>query len=907
MKKMQRTPIDRRLMKEYFLPVHTGTGPEGFCILPAGNRFFLAVFLLAMVFSPCLWTPVHAAEKAGGIPAAKAAELAGAITARLKSASDRLDDISQREDVRQLFVAGDKDALEAQAGTLAGEFEAAQKLRLLLPGQYAVDRESRPPLGYASLDLLRKAEQSTTSLSAEIHGFGGADAHIVLVRRVVDADQKLIGLLHLSLSPEPYIKLDGVESGYVELSQATDKGALVMNKVGDKGLRKDKPLKVDIEGTRWHINYWKSDSVTAAIKVPEVMTEHMEGLPLIPILLVVILLVLAAAGYRFYLRKRGGTGEDAVKTVEAGPEVVYGGAIKAIMEGKHPGLEKLIAEFPGLELFKSIKPLSKGMTGEDITRAQKTDAAPVPKPAPSPAAAAAAPAAAPVPKVPGKKTTTPPPVAAAPAPEAPARRAETTAPAATKVTPAKPATPGPAPTTAEVLPAIIFRAYDIRGIVGKTLTASGVYEIGRAVGSEADARGVTAIAVGRDGRASSPELCESLIRGLLATGRNVIDIGMVPTPMLYFATHHLETASGVMVTGSHNGPAYNGLKIMLGGETLYGEAIQALRKRVETGAMSSGQGNLETVDITADYLRRATEDIPVALGGAFKLVVDCGNGVAGMIAPQLYRALGHDVVELYCEVDGGFPNHHPDPSQPENLQALIARMQEVQADLGFAFDGDGDRLGVVDSSGNIIWPDRQLMLFARDVLSRNPGASIIYDVKCSRHMKSIIEESGGKPVMWKTGHSLIKSKMKELDAPLAGEMSGHIFFKERWFGFDDALYAGARMLEILARHKMKTAEVFAGLPGGVATPELRIMLPEKDHAAFMQNLRGKVDFKDAEISDIDGVRVDFRNGWGLIRPSNTTPCLIARFEADDRAGLEQIQATFRELIKTVAPNLKLPF
>jgi len=877
------------------------------------NMLVLAVFVLVMG-APPYSLPAHAADKASGTSNSKAAELAETIAAKLQTAATRLDEISKREDIRQLFVAGDKDALAAQAETLAGEFDAALKLRLLLPGKYDLDKESKPPLGYASLDLLHKAEKATTPLPAEIHGFGGTDAHIVLVRRVVDADQKLIGLLHLSLSPEPYIKLAVVERGYAELNQATDKGALVMNKAGEKGARKGEPLKADIRGTQWYIAYWKSDSLAGSLKMPDAMPDTFDHLPLLPILLAIIVIGAAASGFWFYRRKKGGAGEDEITTVEAGPVLVYGGAIKAIMEGKHPGLEKLIPDLPGMGLTKPVKPLSQGLTGDDITMAQKPAAAPPPKPAPPPAAPVkkkAAPGTAPggaaVPKMPVKKAPAPAAASAAPAPEATAKRLENTVPMPGMPAPTQPSAPPPATPSAETIPAIIFRAYDIRGIVGKTLTAGGVQEIGRAIGSEADARGLKDIVVGRDGRASSPELSESLIKGLLATGRNVIDIGMVPTPMLYFATHHLQTGSGVMLTGSHNGPVYNGLKIMLGGETLYGVAIQALRKRIEAGSMSSGQGAVKVVDITADYLRRATEDIPVALGGAFKLVVDCGNGVAGMVAPNLYRALGHDVVELYCEVDGRFPNHHPDPSQPENLQALIAKMQELQADLGFAFDGDGDRLGVVDSGGNIIWPDRQLMLFARDVLSRNPGASIIYDVKCSRHMKSIIEESGGKPVMWKTGHSLIKSKMKELDAPLAGEMSGHIFFKERWFGFDDALYAGARMLEILARHKMKTAEVFAGLPGGVATPELRIMLPEKDHAGFMQDLRGKVDFKDAEISDIDGVRVEFRNGWGLIRPSNTTPCLIARFEADDSAALEQIQATFRDLIKKVAPDLKLPF
>ncbi|OGT85564.1 MAG: phosphoglucomutase [Gammaproteobacteria bacterium RIFCSPLOWO2_12_FULL_52_10] len=453
----------------------------------------------------------------------------------------------------------------------------------------------------------------------------------------------------------------------------------------------------------------------------------------------------------------------------------------------------------------------------------------------------------------------------------------------------------------------IFRTYDIRGVVGKDLTPESVQKIGQAIGSEAAARKEKKIAVGRDGRLSSPELAAALIAGLRAAGRDVIDIGLVPTPVLYFATHTLDTRSGVMLTGSHNGPDYNGLKIVLAGETLSQDSIQGIYHRIMEDNLESGQGSLDTREITTDYIRRITEDIPVALGGAFKLVVDCGNGVAGILAPQLYRALGHDVIELFCDVDGKFPNHHPDPSQPENLQTLIDKIKTEQADLGFAFDGDGDRLGVVDGDGNIIWPDRQLMILAQDVLSRNPGAPIIYDVKCSRHLKAVITAGGGQPLMWKTGHSLIKNKMKEVNAPLAGEMSGHIFFKERWYGFDDALYTGARLLEVLMRTKGKPATTFAKVPNAVATPELRVDLPESAHQSFMGELRDRIAFADAEVFAVDGFRVEFHDGWGLVRPSNTTPCLILRFEADTQEALSRIKSQFHDLLLSVNPDLKLPF
>lgn len=465
----------------------------------------------------------------------------------------------------------------------------------------------------------------------------------------------------------------------------------------------------------------------------------------------------------------------------------------------------------------------------------------------------------------------------------------------------------PAPPEAVEIPAGIFRAYDIRGLVETELTPRVVEQLGRAIGSEAHARGLQGVVVGRDGRLSSPKLAGALIQGLRASGVDVIDIGLVATPVLYFATHHLAANSGVMITGSHNGPEYNGLKMVLGGETLSGDTVKALYQRIRKQDFSSGSGSLQTADITADYVRRATEDIPVALDNAFKIVVDGGNGAASKIAPQVYRALGHEILELYCDIDGNFPNHHPDPSQPENLQDLITMVKETGADLGLAFDGDGDRLGVVDTDGNIIWPDRQLMLLARDVLSRNPGAPIIFDVKCSRDLKEIIQSAGGKPLMWKTGHSLIKAKMKEVKAPLAGEMSGHIFFKERWYGFDDAIYTGARLLEILVARKEKPTAVLAELPDSISTPELRVRLPESRHAEVMRSLQAELAGENGELIDVDGLRIDYHDGWGLIRPSNTSPFLVARFEAESEQALARIQATFRNAVQAVDPALQTPF
>jgi phosphomannomutase/phosphoglucomutase len=455
------------------------------------------------------------------------------------------------------------------------------------------------------------------------------------------------------------------------------------------------------------------------------------------------------------------------------------------------------------------------------------------------------------------------------------------------------------------LPREIFKAYDIRGIVGKTLTPEIVQAIGQSIGSEAADRGVSAIVIGRDGRLSGPDLARALAAGIQAAGVNVIDIGMVATGMLYFATYELGTGSGVMVTGSHNPPDYNGLKMMIAGDTLYGDAITALRTRIDEGRFATGKGTYREHDIRETYLARVCSDIKPAR--RLHIAVDCGNGVAGAYAPALFRRLGCEVTELFCEVDGTFPNHHPDPAHPENLEDLKVALKRSGADVGFAFDGDGDRLGVVTREGNIIYPDRQLMLYAADVLSRNPGATIIYDVKCTRNLGPWISQHGGKPLLWKTGHSLIKAKLKETGAALAGEMSGHVFFKERWYGFDDALYVGARLLEILAREANPSALLDA-LPDAISTPELQLHCAEGEHYAVIAKLQREAKFPGAEnIIDIDGLRVEYADGFGLMRASNTTPLIVLRFEADTAEALERIQAQFRAVLLAAKSDAKLPY
>jgi len=462
------------------------------------------------------------------------------------------------------------------------------------------------------------------------------------------------------------------------------------------------------------------------------------------------------------------------------------------------------------------------------------------------------------------------------------------------------------------LPPEIFKAYDIRGIVGKTLTPEIVEAIGHALGTEAMQRKQKEICIGYDGRLSGPELAAALSQGIRKAGIDVINLGMVATPMVYFAAVHLKTNCGVMVTGSHNPPDYNGLKMVLAGETLSNDSIQDLRQRIEENNYTYGEGFERRYEIAADYIAAIQADIQLAR--PLQIAVDCGNGVAGAFAKTLYNAIGCHVDELFCDVDGHFPNHHPDPSVPENLADLTTLLKTTRAEIGLAFDGDGDRLGVVTKNGNIIYPDRQMLLFAQDVLSRNPQANIIFDVKSTRNLSPWIRTHGGKPIMWKTGHSLVKAKIKETNAALAGEMSGHIFFndadkngKKRWYGFDDGLYAGARLLEILS-HFSDVSTVLNSLPDSVSTPEQHINMREGEPHKLIAYLQKTAEFAGAtEIITIDGLRVEYPDGFGLMRPSNTTPVIVLRFEADNDAALKRIQQAFRTIILTVAPHLQLPF
>jgi len=738
---------------------------------------------------------------------------------------------------------------------LSKRFHNALRVRLLRPGASGAEVGAFPQLGYADLDMVHMAEASGKSPQVEAHLFGTEAAHIDVVKPVkVDeaGGELLLGHVLVSFSADLLRQaIDNVAQpvGYLEIRQrAGDQGTMVtLVARGDATLAAEaKQHMAPLAGTRWQLLF-----APPAEELSELTWRN--GL----------LWLVFAAGFLFLALILYGMYRVLSRALQADLETLID-VVRDARAGQPPQ-----AEYPlHLKEFRgTVDVLSTVAHGDDAGGATP--------------ASGFTPAEASYVNSPSSQQRV-----------QPASSSSSTATAT-------------ATETSMVIPTSIFRAYDIRGVVGDTLTEEIVYEIGRALGAEAYARGQQSVVVARDGRLSGPALSAALSKGLRASGREVIDIGQVPTPVLYFATHYLDTGSGVMVTGSHNPADYNGLKMVLKGETLAEEDIQSLRRRIETQDYTHGSGSARQQDIVADYLHTITGDVQLAR--PLKVVVDCGNGVAGELAPRLLRALGCEVIELYCEIDGRFPNHHPDPSQLENLHDVIGAVIEQRADLGLAFDGDGDRVALIDNKGAVIWPDRQMMLYAQDVLARNPGALIIFDVKCSRHLAKYITKHGGQPMMWKTGHSLIKRKMKENGALLAGEMSGHIFFKERWFGFDDGLYTAARLLEILAADDRSVHDIFMALPDAISTSELRMDLREGEQIVFMKRLMETAQFKGAVLTTIDGIRADFEDGWGLVRASNTTPSLILRFEANTEAALKRIQNEFRSAMLKVNPALTLPF
>lgn len=818
-----------------------------------------------------------AAERTANLFAGRVADLVSGVAATMAV-------VAKDPRLARFLEEADAGELRGKARELSFLFPGNVRVMLLPPGVAEPDEDVSPPLGFACVDLLRQAETRDSPPPAEVHVFGTPNQHIDLVHPVLSpTGRRIVGHLLVSLpvgALQARVRGLPVGGGYVELRQVAGGRALTLASAGTQDLS-GTPVTAPVPGTRWRLRYWPAP----VLKGPAAWALYWGALGAGGLVVVVTLVF----GVR---RLRGALVADQATLV---------GLVRGLVRGQMPQTD------PAARLAECRDTLH--VVADTVREAAVSLHRPVP----------AGEATAPEPAAP--EPAAPPPdeevsldfdlLEEAPAPGEAERfptldedEAESSAPVSAPSAEQESAAAAGTPPSFAV-PIHVFRAYDVRGVVGEELTPELVQHLGRAIGSAAYERGEQTVVVGRDGRLSSPELAQALIEGLRESGRDVIDVGAVPTPVLYFATHYLDASSGVMVTGSHNPPDYNGFKIVIQGRTLAEDDIRALYRRIVEGRYTSGRGGLERADVVADYVERIASDVRVSR--RLRVVVDCGNGIAGAVAPQLYRTLGCEVIELYCEVDGQFPNHHPDPSLPENLVAITRAVQEHAADLGFAFDGDGDRLGVVASGGTIVWPDRVLMLLAMDVLSRNPGATILYDVKSSRHLERVIADHGGQPVMWKTGHSLIKAKMEETGALLAGELSGHIFFKERWFGFDDALYAGARLLEVLSLDHRTSARVFASLPESVATPELRVEVPEGEQGRIMERLAAGAKFPGARLTTIDGVRADFGDGWGLVRASNTTPCLILRFEADDAEALRRIQELFRRELLRIEPSLELPF
>lgn len=835
------------------------------------ERLFTVLTFTAVLMILIAGTGVYLTSKIVVAQAKEDAALSSAkgvaqtLTQQIKLLDTTLDKMAKDPDVIAAVISTSSVSLNTVAARLEKYYPVARKIRLLPVGTIELDEVNVPRMGYGDLDMV-KATFQENPLPA-IQGDVGPDRHLAITRRIIQGNQT-VGVILASLSYDfisQSLKEAASENGYMELRQ--DK--LVLANVGEQNTDAVDLHKIDVAGTGWTINYPDPNSGSIG------QAGLIFGLILIPVFLTLAvfyicyqqLSVLLAQDQDWILRAFKDVLTDKPKGSYPvnlnGMNEVIASMVRFNREVEKMGLNDVSNADDDFELDGFFEDMVEDTTtavsgSSSVVRTHENLTDEV--------------------KEPDLFEAKPPEIINEP-PKIPER----TDPFAA-----------------------IFRAYDIRGIVGQTLTKEIVYDIGKAVGSEAKELGSQTVVVGRDGRNSSPLLAEALSQGIVSTGCNVLDIGMIPTPVLYFVVHHTDGRSGVMITGSHNPAEYNGLKMMIKGETLSGSRIQQLKQRIDSQTFLTGEGSIEHNGMfLGEYIGTLCEDIQVTR--KLKVVLDCGNGVAGELAPLLLKNLGCKVIELFCEVDGNFPNHHPDPSKPENLVELIKAVKEHNADLGLAFDGDGDRLGVVDSKGKIIWPDRQMMLFAKDVLAGKPGSEIIYDVKCSRHLPSQIVKFGGRPLMWKTGHSFMKAKLKETGAKLAGEMSGHIFFNDRWFGFDDALYSAARLLQILAEDSRSSSDIFAEFPDSINTPELNVELNEGENFKFIESMFASANFTGGKVTDIDGMRIDFADGWGLVRASNTTPSLVIRFEADSKEALANIQDKFRQLMHKVKPDIQLPF
>jgi len=800
------------------------------------------------------------------------------ISTRVSVLTKTLQNVAKSPELLAALQRSDYEYAKMLVQRMGSYFPSAMAVRLLLPSDTTPDSTLVPHLGYADLDMVQETFRKPQH--PLIQGQKGENRHLAITHGILQ-DGHVVAVILVSVSfKELQYAFNMLTNGdiYLELKQAN----FVLFSHGNSALKdKQQPTLVYVQNTAWTINYWRDDS---------------NDLSLISLLLSLILIPAFISGFICYICYRKLEHiliEDQRSVLKATKDIMAGNIqgnypviikemnnfvsniaqFKRTLEGKtidsnspfNPGDDDLDSFFE--ESGNSVFLRSDFDTNPEITikKEQKEEGVQTPKPSAGIGSAISL-------------------------PEMGAR--------GISVEIGAPHSP---------VMSSIFRAYDIRGIVDQTLTGEVVYDIGRAIGSEAVDKGISTIVIAKDGRTSSPRLSKELAEGILSTGIDLLDIGTVPTPVLYFVAHHHDDHSGVMLTGSHNPAEYNGVKIVLAGETLAKERIQAIKSRIDRHAFhEKTPGTLtENTMFSNEYIGVITDDIRIAR--PMKVVVDAGNGVAGELGPIILKTLGCEVIELFCEIDGKFPNHHPDPSQEKNLVDLQAAVKEHQADLGIAFDGDGDRMGVIDSNGKIIWPDRQMMFFSKYILAKKPESEVIYDVKCSRHLASEIKKYGGHPVIWKTGHAFMKTMLKQTGAVFAGELSGHLYFNDRWFGFDDGMYSAARLVEILSEDTRNSAEVFADFPDSPCTPEININLNAVDISEIMQDLLNQPGFTDGKITDIDGLRVDFNDGFGLVRASNTTPSLVVRFEGDTEEALTRIQQQFHERLLKIKPDLTLPF
>ncbi len=760
-----------------------------------------------------------------------------------------------------------KDKLKmSQTVTMLEQFiPQVMKLRLIAPNNETLDKTSIPHMGNADFIMVQESLSSAKKQLPVVQG-QGKNRHLALTS-VIEKNGEPVGVVLASLKfdfLQSTLNTYQIPNSYIELKQ----NKIALAAAGNSSEKTGADKSIRIPGTSWAIHYWQTT-----------ITNQTTFLSFLGMIVFPAFLSCLACFIGFKkLKSLFNKDQDSLLSI-----------IKDLVSGKNVGSYPM--HFDGMkEIGSNIIQLNHGVNHQDIQEKEKVDKITKEDTLEQPLNPSFLGSNINIEEIdnitPASNTNTP-----------------TAIPKLSENSLADTSTSEPQINKKET----IFKANDIRGIAGETLSKEVVFNIGRAIGSEAKEQKVSTIVIGRDARISSPELAESLTKGVTSTGVDILDLGLVPSPLVYFVAHHSEGKSGVVITGSHNPPEYNGLKIIINGKVIADEKLKKLAMRIDKKDFLTGkEGSVEENTLFVnEYIGIISEDIHLVR--PIKVVVDCGNGAAGKLAPLLLKTLGCEVIELFCEFDGTFPNHHPDPNNPENLTDLIKTVQEHKADVGVAFDGDGDRLGVVDSKGNIIWPDRQMMLFAKDVLTLKPGSEIIYDVKCSRHLGEQIVKNGGRPLMCKTGHSFMKEKIKETGATLAGEMSGHIFFNDRWFGFDDALYAASRLIEILSADTRNSADVFADFPNGLNTPEILIKLSEEESLHIMDKIFAEQNFSEGKIIKIDGMRVEFTDGWGLVRTSNSLPALTLRFEADNTEALQLIQSKFKALLVKVKPDITLPF